>query len=576
VRTLEDQLAAYGGQRNEGQTPFTTEELSGRSARHDPSVPSGLRTGIGDNSGPVFEASPRSARVSSRSVPRRLAGWQVGVAIATITLLGFGLINVFAGSGGPSDIQRTVGQSSETTVGVASNTEAAGSRSVNVDGISISFETLASGWESSGDFLISKDLSGDQAAEAVIYFATFPGVGAASRCPDLPFGQLPESADIDVVARSLSSTVDSKTVVGGMISRFVEVGVGDAPVLPPTGAVFVPDVGCDPGYLYSWAPQSGGASWRESKAGDTIDAWFVEVDGAVLVIVAETRGHTVRRELGPEIFQIVDSIRFPSIAPIATADYIIDMDTGEMTLLPAAIRSLAPSQYAVSPSGSMVAFLAPDDDGGFQLFTAGIDGADIRQITQRPNEAGSPAWSPDGSMVAYADSEGLFVLDVASGESTQIPSVLGTHYDGGIQFTPDGSSILYSSDDYQLWTVPIKGGNPTVLMGLEQGVAAGVGSISPDGSMVTFLGNRINGPGALRFLADTDSFEPRELGGDSQSCGWVNPAGAWSPDGTRILCTGRNDVHAFDVATGDTPFVAEGKGGAWLDDHTLLVEAWGK
>ncbi|MFZ0625834.1 MAG: hypothetical protein WAN34_05000 [Acidimicrobiia bacterium] len=558
MKTLEDQLAEYGRQRSEAQVPLTSDELKARHAPHDLMVSHDIRT--------ESERSPESLRVapaSSRGALKRLAGWQIGVACAVITLLGFGLTSVFTGSTEPS---RTVG-----ILASSSNTEAVGKRSVNVGGVSLTVEVPA-GWKSTGDFLISKDVRGDQAPEAVIYFATFPGGSEAVPCPDLPFGQLPENADIDLAARSLSSRFGDYTV-GGLRGRFVQVELGDRPSSPPRGAVYAPSEGCNPGYLYSWTPQSGGGNWTESKAGDMVDAWFIDVDESMLVVVAEDRGLMLTEV--HEIFQIVDSIRFPSIVPSPTADYVIDMNTGVTTLLPLAIRSQNPSQYAVSPDGSRVAYAAPDSDGSFQLFTAGIDGTDIRQITHPPTEANSPAWSPDGSLVAYVQSQSIFILDVATGESRQIPNV---DADFGVQFTPDGSSILYTSmgsDDDGLWTVPIGGGNSTQLIGRSLGVEAGGGSLSPDGSLVTFCGNRIGGPGAERFLARTDGSKPQGLR-DSKACGGVNPGGTWSPDGTRIVIADENDVYVLDVVTGEASVVAEGKGAQWLDDHTLLVEAWGQ
>jgi Tol biopolymer transport system component len=56
-----------------------------------------------------------------------------------------------------------------------------------------------------------------------------------------------------------------------------------------------------------------------------------------------------------------------------------------------------------------------------------------------------------------------------------------------------------------------------------------------------------------------------------------NPAGTWSPDGSRIVClqvdTRRSAIIVVDVTTGDASPVAEGSEAIWLDDHTLLVEA---
>ena len=561
MKTLEDQLAAYGKQRSESQAPFTSEELSGRSARNDPIVPPA--------SPPEVEDSPRLVAFGVRSVPRKPPLWVAGVAAAVITLVGFGLIGMYVGGVGPAVSEGTLTGSSNSAEGTAPespNTAEPVRRSLNVDGILFTLDLPPSGWELDGDFAISKDVSGGVAgAEAVVYFATFPGGSNVVPCPDLPFGRLPDTTDIESLARSMQSTVGDPYIVGGLQASFIEVEVKD-------------EVGCDPGYLYSWPTQTGGPSWSGSKPGDFLDAWFIDIDGEILVVVAETRGLIVRRELGSEIFQIVDSIRFPSIVPTASADYIIDLNTGEKTLLPAAIRSLAPSQYVVSPDGTTLAFVAPDFDGSFQLFTAGIDGTDIRQITHPPTEADSPAWSPDGSLVAYVASEDLFVLDVATGDSTQILTIdLGVHSHSGTQFTPDGSSILYTGADYQLWTVPIGGGISKALIGTMQGVAAGEGSLSPDGSIVTFLGNRIGGPGALRFVAATDGSELRQLGNlSSGDCGWVNPAGTWSTDGTQIVCTGNNEVRVVDVATGETSFAVKGRSAQWLDDHTLLVEAWGR
>ena len=265
--------------------------------------------------------------------------------------------------------------------------------------------------------------------------------------------------------------------------------------------------------------------------------------------------------------------------------YVIDLNTGEMTPLPLAIlgslgperprNSPSPGQFAASPDGSRLAYVGTGNDGSLQIFIAGIDGTGVRQLTRHPTDAISPAWSPNGAMVAYEGSGGLFVLDVATGESTQVAGAPPGAW--APQFTPDGSSLLYTglgpdSQDYLL-TVPIDGGISTVLIGQKQGMGhAGRGSMSPDGSLVTMLGHKINGPGAALFLADTDGSEPRHLGQLHSGNCRSTPAGTWSPDGRRIVCAGDDGVLVVDVATGDASRVAEGRAAIWLDDHTLLVE----
>jgi Tol biopolymer transport system component len=272
---------------------------------------------------------------------------------------------------------------------------------------------------------------------------------------------------------------------------------------------------------------------------------------------------------------------------VPEVDYVIDLNTGVMTPLPkAVIRSVvkrgesdllryAAPRYAASPDGSLLAYVGTGDEGSLQIFIAGIDGTGIRQMTHDPTGATSPAWSPDGTMIAYEGNgsggvRNLFVLDVATGEFTQITK---RPLESGLQFTSDGSSLLYtggSGSQAVLQTVPIDGGKSTVLIGPDEGMGhAGNGSLSLDGSLVTMMGNEINGPGAIRFVANADGTERRSIPGGSS-----NPAGTWSPDGNRIVCSdydGKN-ILVVDIATGAASRVAKGNGAIWLDLHTLLVE----
>ena len=68
------------------------------------------------------------------------------------------------------------------------------------------------------------------------------------------------------------------------------------------------DLGCDPGFFYTWQDEMWGPFWAETTPGTTIRVWIVEVEGTRLFIEAETAG--AGSELEQEIRQIVDSIRF--------------------------------------------------------------------------------------------------------------------------------------------------------------------------------------------------------------------------------------------------------------------------
>lgn len=267
------------------------------------------------------------------------------------------------------------------------------------------------------------------------------------------------------------------------------------------------------------------------------------------------------------------------VSPVRNAQsphlpYFLDLRAGAAIPVPENIAG--GHDYAASPEGTRVAWVGTGDDGTPQIFTAGIGGTGVRQVTHDPTGAASPAWSPDSTMIAYLGHEHyLAVLDLATGESRGITRPL----ESGFQFTPDGSSLVFtggSSIKPVLRTVPVTGGKSTLLIGPRDGLNdARDGSLSPDGSLVTFIGSGTAAPedpshcGPCRFVANADGTERRVI----PNCNW-NPAGAWSPDGSRIVCAkDGNRIIVVDIATGDASPVGGGRAAIWLDRHTLLVES---
>jgi Tol biopolymer transport system component len=276
----------------------------------------------------------------------------------------------------------------------------------------------------------------------------------------------------------------------------------------------------------------------------------------------------------------------PPARTIPGVDYLFDLNTGEMTQLPNGIAGSGYG-YAVSPDGTKVAYTSavggrgPTEPGTAQVFIANVDFTDVQQVTHGQRGAVSPAWSPDGEAIAYAtggstsgdvDNSNIFVLDLATGKTSQVTREKPTTGAVFPQFSPDGASIIYEvdrGDGFSVRIVPVTGGKSVLLVGGgKNDVEAWVGRFSPDGSTLAVgCSGRLEGI----CIANADGTNLRTLVSGLLS------GPSWSPDGTRIAYTDANTnanrVLVVDVATGGTAFVAEGALEGWLDDHTLILNA---
>lgn len=167
---------------------------------------------------------------------------------------------------------------------------------------------------------ISKSTVGGQRAEAVIFWTSFPAGGEAAPCTAVVSPAIGRSTD--ALARAMARAPGTKLVKGP-----TRVTVGGRPAKHVVLTVRR-DLGCDPGFFFSWRPSAPdgecwGACWLDTNVGDTISVWIVDVHGKRLVIEAETRhpesqGYPLAIQVTradvlkveAEIEKIVGSIRF--------------------------------------------------------------------------------------------------------------------------------------------------------------------------------------------------------------------------------------------------------------------------
>lgn len=211
-----------------------------------------------------------------------------------------------------------------------------------------------------------------------------------------------------------------------------------------------------------------------------------------------------------------------------------------------------------------------------------IDSDGAAEITV-PTEAdgGSPAWSPNGSSLAYAThgvSSRILVLDLATGRSKALVGpTRNTTYLTPV-FGGNGSTVIYSREGERgsdLFSVPIEGGNSAQLT-VGRGTLNTMPTLSPDGRRIVFTSGR-SGPPEL-YIMDSDGSNVTLLTNYDFSEKNYRSDPDWSPDGRLIAYQERvNDRFQIRTirVTGSTPKQLTSDGineqPSWAPDGRHLV-----
>lgn len=200
------------------------------------------------------------------------------------------------------------------------------------------------------------------------------------------------------------------------------------------------------------------------------------------------------------------------------------------------------------------------------------------RLTNNSSHDLDPAWSPDGSRLAFERNNRVWVTN-ANG-SGQRDLDLDTPHDVSFDpaWSPDGSKLAFESDG-EIWMANADGsGAETRLTDLwaREGKAAYEPDWSPDGSEIAFTAAE---PGCC-FLGDVWSMKAdgtglRNLTGTAGGVGEEHPV--WAPDGGEIAyvlattTTGRASIWRMDADGTDRRRVPNTSDGANPDWRALPV-----
>jgi len=193
---------------------------------------------------------------------------------------------------------------------------------------------------------------------------------------------------------------------------------------------------------------------------------------------------------------------------------------------------------AWSPDGSRLAYVA-EADGYRQLFVRTLASGEERRLTRETRDDIQPVWSPDGRRLAFVR---------ASADSGQLaPSDLnGWYFEGG-----------------DIWTLDVASGAMSRLVTAAFGPAW-----SPDGKRLAFDAAWA-GPRRI-WISDTAGLNPRQITSDSSEA-VIHAGPRWSPDGRRLVFR-RIEGTTSDLLTADVASAATAR--LTQDAPAELDPAW--
>jgi dipeptidyl aminopeptidase/acylaminoacyl peptidase len=263
-------------------------------------------------------------------------------------------------------------------------------------------------------------------------------------------------------------------------------------------------------------------------------------------------------------------------APVAVTDpkQIVSHQKDDLLTYPVEklLTTRAVGESTWSPDGKQIAFIS-NISGRRNLWLVPAEGGWPVQLTVSDQRQTSPAWSPNGKWIAYAsDKNGneqwdIFVVSVASGEVFNLSNTPAVSEEAPA-WSPDGRYLAWQAKPQSGSTYEIEifdmlfrrrraltANTPKNLINVEP-------RWSPAGKSISYTQLRADDKDSDIYVADATTGNSINLTAHQGEQRYS--AGAWSPDGKKLLITsnalnGSENVGLLEIATKHIQWLTQAK-----------------
>jgi len=197
------------------------------------------------------------------------------------------------------------------------------------------------------------------------------------------------------------------------------------------------------------------------------------------------------------------------------------------------------SEPAFSPDGSRVAFRRESFLPGMAgLYVKQVGGEDLKQLTNDKNDC-CAVWSPDGKWIAFSrlseNQRTIYQMPVEGGEVRALCSTATGSEHAELDWSPDGKSIAFAGRTAEgrtaIFMLSLSDSKPRAVTMPAAGEGDWGPAFSPNGEMLTFVRSDSAGMQGI-LVMPSGGGEMRRL---TTSVGEIVGPPAWSPNGESII-----------------------------------------